>query len=93
MRLDCDLAIGSKNINGLEDSLVNILNELFNWLLKCVSILVRDGTVVIGWEIDYARCSLCLFLLTIVCVLAFGTGDEQLVELPGLFMFEVVEWR
>lgn len=54
MRLDCDLAIGSKNINGLDDSLVNILNKLFNWLLKYVSVLIRDGTVVIGWEIDYA---------------------------------------
>lgn len=93
VRLDSNLAIGSKNINGLENSLVDILNKFFDRLIKYYPILLRDRAVVFGWEIDDARCSFCLLSLTLVCLLALGTIYEQSVELPGLFVFKVVEWR
>ncbi len=76
MRLDSNLAIGSKNINRLENSLVDILNEFFDWLLEYTPILLRDRTVVFGWEIDDARCSFCLLSLTVMCMLALGTGYQ-----------------
>lgn len=93
MRLDSNLAIGSKNINGLENSLVDIVNKFFDRLIKYYPILLRDRAVVFGWEIDDARCSFCLLSLTVVCMLAFLTGYEQFIELPGLFVFKVVERR
>ena len=65
MCLDRNLAISSKDINGLENALVNILNKLLNWLLQYASVLARDRTVVVGWEIGNARCSLCLLPSTI----------------------------
>lgn len=94
MRLDSNLAIGAKNINRLDNTLVNILNKFLDWFLKYAPILLRDRTVVFGWEVDNARCSLCLLPLTKACVLALNTTRyEDLVELPGLSVLEVIEWR
>lgn len=60
-------SVGAENVDGLQDLLVHILNELFDWFRENVAFGGGEGAMVAS-EVLYSLRALCLLEFAVVCI-------------------------